>query len=742
MRKRVKWLTTLSLANAIVVLSFSLASARAAQAQLTQSSDSQPQTEEPAQLKPLEVKDVPYAETRSSLATKIDAPLLETPVSVQVVPREVMEDQQATRLEKALNNVSGVFSAPQTSGGGTSDNTLIRGFATPNTYYDGVRTVGGASATGPEETADVAKIEVLKGPAAILYGRVEPGGIVNLVKKEPLVTPGFSVQQLFGSYGYKRTVADATGPVFNRNFLFYRAIIAHEDADSFQDYRSSRHDFFSGALRWEISPRTKVNASLEYKNAKDPIDYGIPVTDGNKPIDVPRHFSANEPNNHNNSNNTIARFDWEHALKPDWSIKQSLGWRYTSASNQTTAPDVWQINYSLGAPVQNGPRVLDRYTADGSLRSHTFLTSLDVNGKFETGTLKHNVLLGADYNKFKQAPGPAKAWVATFLDVDTGLRTDLGEGLTGTLIQDAVYWLQEEWFGVYAQDQIKLPFNVDMLIGLRRDHARERNVSIDPLYGDTDSRADDYGTTPRFGLLWRATPWLSLYGNYVENFGAANTTNAKASLGLVPPPLKPQTAQQKEIGLKAELLGGKLISTFALFDIAKQNITAPDPVNIGRSILVGEVTNRGWELDMSGEVNPHWHIVVAASGINSKVTRDAMDAAGAPIGNQGKRLFNVPRLSGSLWTTYDIANWRFGGGVVVRGRREGDLANTYYLPGYTVMNLMAAYRWKAQSYSLTAQLNLDNVFDRYYFSAATGSRNLGAYVGEPRTLSASLKAEF
>lgn len=687
--------------------------------------------------------DSDYVVPNATTGTKTDTPIMETPISVQVVPQLLLQDQQAYRLDKALNYVSGVTSTPYVSGGGTADNTVIRGFSTGNTYSNGFRIEGGPSATGPIDTANVEQIEVMKGPAAILYGRVEPGGIVNLVRKEPLATPRYSIQQVAGSYKLWRTTLDATGPLAASASLSYRAIFAHEEADSFQDYRSNRHDFLSTAFRWDASRRTKVNVALEYKRAKDPVDYGIPVTDGDRPIDVPRNFSASEPGNRNDSNYTNAIVDWSHAFDNEWSVRQSFAWRNTSSTTRSTASDIWRINYLFGGPVENGPRVLDRYAAEGELKSRSFFTSLDFTGKFSTGILDHTLLLGADYYRFKQSPGPAKAFVATFLDVDTGIRTDLGEGLTGLLIQDAVYWEEDEWFGYYVQDQIKLPGNLQLLAGLRRDHAKQRSASIDFLYGaDFDNRSDDYRTTPRLGLLWRALPGLSLYGNYVENFGAPNTTNASSSLGQVPPPLKPQTAKQKELGLKAEGLDGKLISTIALFEIAKQNIAAPDPVNIGRTVLVGEVVHRGWEVDVTGEITSHWRVVLAASGISSKITKDAEDASGAAIGNQGKHLFNVPRLSGSAWATYRVANWTMGGGVVARGRREGDIANSFHVPGYAVMNLMLGYQSVARSHVITAQLNLDNLFDRYYFSATTGSRNQGAYVGDPRTLTVSLKAEF
>ncbi len=214
-----------------------------------------------------------YAVPNATTATKTDTPIMETPLSIQVVPQQVLKDQQAITLQDALKNVSGVQFTP--SSGNQVDAFVIRGFPVDDTsrLRNGQRFIGFFNA----DFANIEQVEVLKGPAAVLYGRLEPGGLVNLVAKKPLDQPYYSLQQQFGSYDFYRTTVDATGPIDADKTLLYRFNLGYTDAESFRDEWFDQALLVSPSLTWRPTDATEVNLNYEYRKRDMLFDSGIPV---------------------------------------------------------------------------------------------------------------------------------------------------------------------------------------------------------------------------------------------------------------------------------------------------------------------------------------------------------------------------------------------------------------------------------------------------------------------------------
>jgi len=205
--------------------------------------------------------DTSYNVLDATTATKTDTPIMETPFGIQVVPQQVLKDQQVVRFNKALQNVSGVYFVPNSVGDNAS---ILRGFQTGEYYLDGVRQLPPSHQTGFREIANIEQIEVLKGPASILYGRLEPGGLINLTSKQPLSTPYYALEQQFGSFDFYRTTLDATGPLMKDNTLGYRLNLAYENAGDFRDVVGEGHRvFLAPVLRWTPSEQTQVNVYME-----------------------------------------------------------------------------------------------------------------------------------------------------------------------------------------------------------------------------------------------------------------------------------------------------------------------------------------------------------------------------------------------------------------------------------------------------------------------------------------------
>ncbi len=235
-----------------------------------------------------------YTVPNASTATKTDTPIMETPVSIQVIPQQVLRDQQAFRLQDALENVSGVQYT--NNSGNESENFLIRGFGdssgTNLRFRNGVRN----PAIGRSNLANIEQVEVLKGPAAVLYGRLEPGGIINLVTKKPLAEAYYSLQQELGSYDFYRTTADATGPLNADRTLLYRFNLGYLNSESFRDFFFRDQIFVAPALTWRPREDTELNLSFEYSNEETIFDSGIPTqfASGNRripPVPITRQYT-------------------------------------------------------------------------------------------------------------------------------------------------------------------------------------------------------------------------------------------------------------------------------------------------------------------------------------------------------------------------------------------------------------------------------------------------------------------
>ncbi len=669
-----------------------------------------------------------YKRTNASTATKTDTPIMETPFSIQVVPRQVLQDRQSFRLEDALRNVSGVsFLSPGTL---PQDSSIIRGFSTSSTYRNGVF----FPLNNFVEMANVERVEVLKGPGSILFGRADPGGIINTVTKQPLATPYYSLQQQVGNFDFYRTAVDATGPLTANGALLYRMNLSYENSGSFQDAAAHRKTvFFSPVVRWNISPQTQITAEMEYLSFNTPQLGGIPIL-GNRPAPLPRNAVSHEPHfNKWAGDRYFGGINWSHQFNENWQISNRLSiHHYDIKQNKGVFP------FSVATPDGD----IDRYAVSAPFRQTDYQSMLNLTGNLTTGMLEHKLLFGYDYyyQDFFQASSiccpsePFNIFNRTFLTappdsiVNPNPNDVFGKAESTT-----------SWHGAYFQDQVKLPFNLHAMGGFRYDYATSR----DKVANETTGKDDRF--SPRGGLLWRPVEWLSLYGSYTENFGLSNGIDSNRRK------LPPETAQQWEAGLKTEFFGGRLRSTFSYFELTKQGIAVPDPSNPRFSRAIGEAETQGIELDVAGEILPGWNIIATYSHLPfAKITKDhasVFDENGDPVGtnsgNEGNRLPFAAKHMGSLWNTYEFRNellrgLKIGGGIQATGERQSSAENIAQLPTFVIGNLMASYQFKMRLMRITAQLNVHNVSDEKYFENGT---SFSALYGAPRTFMGMLRIE-
>jgi iron complex outermembrane receptor protein len=670
-----------------------------------------------------------YSRSSASTATKTDTPIMETPMAIQVIPQQVIKDQQVITVEDAVKNVSGVQRS--WGYGNLYDQFYIRGFSTSSA---GVYRNGFRMQTYAAETANVESIDILKGPAAMLYGRSDAGGMVNIVTKKPLDQAYYALQQQFGSYDFYRTTLDATGPINDDKSLLYRFNLAYTNADSFRDFNPTDRIFIAPSLTWRPTDATEANLNFEYKNNDFVLDQGIPSLNGaNRPVDVPINRVFHEPDSNAHTDDYVVDLNWSHRFNNSWKLRNGFVATMQDYSLETiVAPFVRPDNQNLGR-FANFADYPDR---------HSFGAFLDVTGEFDTFGVQHEVLVGSDWYEYSQTLSSSfrpTTDINIFNPVYGSVNFDQHRAFRDN-VPNSFFKGDDEWFGIYFQDQITLWDKLHILGGGRHDWVRSKagssslsTAAINQAIVDTER------FQPRVGIVYQPWNWLSVYGNYVQSLGSNNGISGTGQA------LKPEIAEQFEAGIKAEWFDGRLSSTLAYYHIEKQNIRTADlstPVLFDQ-VAIGMARSQGIELDIKGQITDNLSLIGTYALTDARIIKNN-------DGNEGNRLPNVPENSGSLWAKYDfngtpLDGCSLGSGIYVVGQREGDNANTLQLPGYARWDAMAAYRFKVGKTYLTTQLNVNNILDKQYYKntdVIDGNPRGRISVGEPLTLMGSVKLEF
>ena len=663
-------------------------------------------------------EDEGYNPSSASTATRTDTPLRDIPQAIQVVPREVIEDQRVTRVGEALQNVSGVTDAGLFSN--YLDSIFLRGFRTDsgrNFFRDGVRLNSYFLGFGAEDLANLECVEVLKGPASVLYGAVEPGGVINFVTKAPLSEPAYSFTASVGNYSSYRGEIDLTGPLNEQRTVLYRLNGVYDNSGSFREFVDSERIAIAPTLSIAFGPRTSLRIDGNFSRLETTPDNGIPAI-GHRPADVPRSRSSNEPFSRFEYEDLTLGYTLNHEFSDNWSFRNIF--RYQSFR-------VPEFLGPLNDAIDDAIGRVDRLAYSQRVNADSYSAQADFIGEFTTGSIQHRLLLGADFNYTRQ---DRRFFFGSYPSINIFnpvYANQLYDTPTNFFRDDRFYS-----YGFYIQDQISFSSQWKFLIGGRYDiFDQERTFGdVEPrerVFSQTDGKF-----TPRLGVVYQPSDTVSLYASYANSFlpSGANRRNPDGS------EFEPTTGTQYEIGVKADFLEGRLSATLAGFILERQNVATEDPDNPGFSITTGEQTSQGIELDIAGEILPGWNIIASATYLDARVTEDNT----IPEGN---RLTNAAETSASLWTTYRIQSGNleglgFGLGLYYVGDREGDLANSFTLPSYVRTD--AALYYERDNWQ--AALNIRNLFDVKYFLGSTASRTSGINFGEPLTVVGSFSIEF
>ncbi|ACK67023.1 TonB-dependent siderophore receptor [Rippkaea orientalis PCC 8801] len=663
-----------------------------------------------------DTQDNSYFVPNSSTATGTDTPLRDTPFSIQVVPNRVLRDQQVIRLDDALRNVSGV---QQNSADPRGQRFQIRGFDSSSVLRDGFRqTFGRSGNSGFQELSNVQQVEVLKGPASILYGALEPGGVINIVTKQPLADPFQQIEFQAGNRGLLNPSIDFTGPVSRDKSLLYRLNFAYRNERSFRDFDTYiERKFIAPTFTWNIDEQTKLTFEVEYSDDDRPADFGV-LALGDQVVDTPNARNFGEPGDYLRAETLRVGYRFQHDFNENWQFQNAFNYlRYDSTFSSA-------FTFSVDEETLTAFRsfiYLDQPSTNYELKSK-------VIGNFDTWSIKHKILFDVGLTRREQLGNIGRS---DFSDIPLNIFAPV----YGTVPRPDPNTQEIFTFSDYQVDQLRITFqdqitlfdNLKLVAAFNYDSVEQK--FWDRLTDENTVQYDD-SVVPRVGLVYQPIEEVSLYGSYSQSFypGAGQTVSGQF--------LDPEESEQYEIGIRAEILDKKLSFNLAYFDITKNNVATSDPEFPIFSVAVGEQRSRGVELDIVGEIIPGLNIVFNYANITAEITEDN----DIPVGN---RLFNVPENSANLWLTYQIQDGffeglGFGGGFNYVDERFGDNANSFRLESYTLANAAVFYErdnWKFA-------LNIRNIFDEDHIKGSENSRNNEIYPGEPFTLLGSISVKF
>ena len=650
--------------------------------------------------------------------------------------RQALEDAGADTIADAYDYLAGIARENNT-GGLVGDDYIARGFATDNILFNGNRT--GQPTT--LDTANVERVEALRGPTATLFGRADPGGLINVVTKQPLSEP-FHQVDVTGATGLiddgerfrnARASLDTGGPIDERNRVRYRFNAAVDYENSFRKDIDERVLFVAPVVEAELGDRTIANLELSYQYRKDAFDRGVFFVNDQLLLD--RDFNLAEgqtPKIDKHYASSTLRLD--HQLARSWKARLGLYASYNDFDGEGV-----QVGSINDTAVTAQRREL--------IASDIFLTAQpELTGEFSTGDVGHTVLFGIDASYQKNTAdllfGPAGAPIDVFnpvfpadlpaLDptVSTFSTSAFDRRLTATTV------------GVYAQDQIDLSDAWKLLLGLRWENAHLTEdtrflINFGPILDNSANQGfDDDAFLPRLGIVYRPIDEIALYASYSETYRpptAGSLTDASGNS------VDAEEAENYEVGVKLDALQGRVGGTLAVYRSDKENVLEADPNDPFTSqINLGRVRGEGLEFDLSGEVTENISLGVTYAYTN---TRIASNAGGIP---KGTRLRNVPRHQASLQAAYrftdsGLKGLRLFGGLVYESDKKTDTSQTIRteLPSYIRLDLGATYDITEQ---VPANFLARNVTDTDYYTSAAGRNNVA--VGEPLSVALGVRVRF
>ncbi len=665
-----------------------------------------------------------YRAGRSATATKTDTPLNEVPASISVVPSSVMKDQAMQGMGDVFRYVPGVL---MHQGEGNRDQIVIRGTSTTADFYvDGVRD----DAQVFRDLYNLERVEVLKGPAGMIFGRGGAGGVVNRVTKKPTLEPVGEMRFTVGSWNQVRGAIDV-GTKFGDSSA-WRLNAMDEHSGSFRKDVELK--------RWAMNPTAMLQSentilTLGYEHLDDErtADRGIPSQNGRPYSTDPGNFFGNAA-----QSRAYSYVDSAYAI-----LDHDLGGRRTvrNAFRATHYDKYYQNVYPGSAVAADGTMTLSAY--NNANQRTNFFNQTDLIQKLGgSDGMEHTLLAGVELGRQDSTNrrntgffGPTGAATSATVPATDPFAVATAFRPNGT---DADNNVKANILGVYLQDQVALSKEWKAIAGLRYDRFKvdfdDRRSTTTPV----DLTRTDTGWSPRAGLIWAPSTGQTYYASYSYSF---LPSGEQLSLAATTSDLEPEKAINYEAGTRWDLRPRLTLST-AVFRLDRKDVHVTDPANPGTFVKSGRQRVDGFEIGLQGDVTRDWQVYGGYAYLNGRIKEPISSgtaATPASVVPAGNRIGLVPRNMASLWNRFNLGEgWGTGLGLVYQGESYTSFNNTVTLPSFYRVDGAVYYAFPGRKSWL--QFNIENILNKRYYPTVDGDNNISP--GAPRNARLTLSLAF
>ncbi|MDU4996649.1 MAG: ferrioxamine B receptor FoxA [Enterobacteriaceae bacterium] len=654
-------------------------------------------------------------------ATKLETPDIETPQSVSIVTRQQYEEQGATSVRQAVGYTPGVY-ANQIGASNRFDYIVLRGFSDgslDNIYLDGLKMMGDTNSHSSlvVDPWFLDSIEVVRGPASVLYGRSSPGGIVALNSRKPSFDPGGEIKVFAGNNNQRGAAFDVTGPVDDNDRVAVRLTGMTRYADSQFDPLKEERYALMPSLTWRITDSTRLDLmAYLHRDPEGGSHSGLPyegtvVPHAGQKISNTFYEGEDDYDKYDRRENMVG-YNFEHAFDSGWSVRQKLRYLHTKVNLNQVYAAGWLNDTELNRGYSGSDEKMNAITLDNQL-----------DGSVETGPVNHRLLMGVDYQR---RSNNVAGYYGAFPAIDAFNPVYGADPDYITQYSSEKHKLEQT--GIYVQDQMSLN-KWRLTLGGRHDQVKVTNVN---KLNDTSDTLDQGHYSSRAALLYLFDNGIAPYVSYSTAFTPTSFTDENGKI------LEPMKGKQWEAGLKFEPEGTQTMYSASVFRINQKNIaTKEEPTDPYRSI--GEIESEGVELEAVGQLTDSLRLQAAYTYTDIRYKKSSPE-------EQGKRAVYAPRNQASAWLSYDVKSGPLDGLTVGSGVRyvnglTSDRQNTHTLPSYTLVDLAVGYDLsKVGLKGLSAQVNVNNLTDKSYIAACNSLSY--CYFGAERSIVGSLSYKF
>ncbi|MHB9326833.1 ferrioxamine B receptor FoxA [Phytobacter ursingii] len=654
-------------------------------------------------------------------ATKLETPDIETPQSVSIVTRQQYEEQGATSVRQAVGYTPGVY-ANQIGASNRFDYIVLRGFSDgslDNIYLDGLKMMGDTNSHSSlvVDPWFLDSIEVVRGPASVLYGRSSPGGIVALNTRKPSFDAGGEVKLFAGNNNQRGAAFDVTGPVDDNDRVAVRLTGMTRYADSQFDPLKEERYALMPSLTWRITDTTRLDLmAYLHRDPEGGSHSGLPyegtvVPHAGQKISNTFYEGEDDYDKYDRRENMVG-YNFEHAFDSGWSVRQKLRYLHTKVNLNQVYAAGWLNDTELNRGYSGSDEKMNAITLDNQL-----------DGSVETGPVNHRLLMGVDYQR---RSNNVAGYYGAFPAIDAFNPVYGADPDYITQYSSEKHKLEQT--GIYVQDQMSLN-KWRLTLGGRHDQVKVTNVN---KLNDTSDTLDQGHYSSRAALLYLFDNGFAPYVSYSTAFTPTSFTDENGKI------LQPMKGKQWEAGLKFEPEGTQAMYSASVFRINQKNIaTKEEPTDPYRSI--GEIESEGVELEAVGQLTDSLRLQAAYTYTDIRYKKSSPE-------EQGKRAVYAPRNQASAWLSYDVKSGPLDGLTVGSGVRyvngiTSDRQNTHTLPSYTLVDLAVGYDLsKVGLKGLSAQVNVNNLTDKSYIAACNSLSY--CYFGAERSIVGSLSYTF